>query len=53
MTDDSTKLFVKEINEKERDISDKKYAIKLVETAVLTFIGLLTAGLVTFLFKNI
>lgn len=33
-------LFAKDICEKEREVSDRKYAIKLVEKIVFTFVGL-------------
>lgn len=42
MTDDSTKLYVNEKVDEERDISDSRYAIKLVERIVFGAIGLVS-----------
>lgn len=40
-------LFAKAICEKEREVSDRRYAIKLVETIVFALVGLILAGVIT------
>lgn len=46
MTDDTTKLYIKEQTDKERDVSDKSYAIKLVEKIVFGMVGLICVAFI-------
>lgn len=44
-------LDLRDLLEKERDKSDRNYAIKLVQTIVFTLVGLLAIGVVSALIK--
>lgn len=51
--DPSTELFINKNNQTEREVSDKRYASKVVEKIVFSAMGLFSTGIIGAILKLI